>query len=103
MIPRRSSPAAQLRRTPRRLTGSSCNNSLLDQSLEIVWDNNSPSPTRTLSLGTHLSDHTNVKLVKYNVQLLVLGLFHNKCSDLKANFTRCFQNIGQLFSLGNAQ
>lgn len=42
----RSPPVSRLRRTPRRLGGSSCNNSLLDQSLEIVWDNNSPSPTR---------------------------------------------------------
>lgn len=30
---------------------SSFNNSFSDQSLEIVWDNNSPSPARTLSLG----------------------------------------------------
>lgn len=42
----RSPPVSRLRRTPRRLGGSICNNSLLDQSLEIVWDNNSPSPTR---------------------------------------------------------
>ncbi|XP_078349707.1 uncharacterized protein LOC144634576 isoform X2 [Oculina patagonica] len=47
-----------LRRTPRRLTGSSYNNSsLLDQSLDIVWDNNSPSPTRTLSLGKRKKHH----------------------------------------------
>lgn len=57
VIPRRSPPAGKLRRTPRRLTGSSCNNSLLDQSLEIVWDNNSPSPTRTLSLGKRKKHH----------------------------------------------
>ena len=53
VLSRRSPPVGKLRRTPRRLTGNSCNNSLLDQSLEIVWDNNSPSPSRTLALGLY--------------------------------------------------
>ncbi|KAJ7389772.1 hypothetical protein OS493_029194 [Desmophyllum pertusum] len=52
-----SPPVSRLRCTPRRLAGSSCNNSFLDQSLEIVWDNNSPSPTRTLSLGKRKKHH----------------------------------------------
>ncbi|XP_048586002.1 uncharacterized protein LOC116602309 isoform X2 [Nematostella vectensis] len=34
--------------TPRRVTS---NNSFLDHGLDIVWDNNSPSPSSTLNLG----------------------------------------------------
>lgn len=45
------SPVGRLWRTPRRPSSSSCNNSFSDQSLEIIWDNNSPSPARTLALG----------------------------------------------------
>ena len=45
------SPVGRKLHTPCHPSRTSCNTSFFDQSLDIVWDNNSPSPARTLSLG----------------------------------------------------
>ena len=45
------SPVEGILNTPCNPSRTSCNTSFSDQSLDIVWDNNSPSPARTLSLG----------------------------------------------------